>query len=120
MIGIDTVSIARIAAAIANEAFLTRVFTERERNYCDRKSHVAQSYAGIFSAKEAAVKAIESGFGRGIMPCDIEIDHKANGAPFLRAFGKAQEIFGKYKSYVSISHDGDNAVAVVELVEIDR
>ena len=115
MIGIDTVSVARIAAAITNESFLTRVFTERERAYCDRKSMSAQSYAGIFCAKEAAVKAIGCGFGRGIMPCDIEIDHTDKGAPFLRALGNAQEIFSQYKSYVSISHDGDYAVAAVEL-----
>ena len=116
MIGVDTISIARIAAAIKNEAFLTRVFTKLEREYCDGKAKSAQSYAGIFCAKEAAVKAAECGFGHGIMPCDIEIDHKENGAPFLRAHGKAKELFARFDGNVSISHDGDNAVAVVELV----
>lgn len=116
MIGIDTVRISRIQNAIENTAFVNRVFTDAERRYCDSKPNKAQSYAGVFCAKEAAVKAVGIGFGNGIMPADIEVAHDKNGAPWLNFYGSAAELFKPYISSVSISHDGDYAVAAVELL----
>ncbi len=115
MIGTDIIKISRIAEAIESDAFLNRVFTESERAYCDAKPDRAQSYAGIFCAKEAAVKAGKSGFGNGVMPADIEIGHDEYGAPVLAAHGGAQRFFDGHIADVSISHDGDHAVAVVML-----
>ena len=119
MIGIDTVRISRIKSAIENSAFLNRVFTAEEQNYSNARAKAAQSYAGIFCAKEAAVKALGIGFGSGIMPADIVVVHDASGAPRLNFYGVAVERFGPYISSVSISHDGDCAVAAVELLPID-
>lgn len=116
MIGIDIVRISRIKSAIENAAFVSRVFTEAEQRYCNGKPNKAQSYAGIFCVKEAAVKALGIGFGSGVMPADIEVVHDANGAPKLNYYGGAVELFSPYVGSVSISHDGDCAVAAVELL----
>lgn len=116
MIGIDTIRISRIKKAIENAAFTNRVFTAAEQSYCNGKADSAQSYAGIFCVKEAAVKALGIGFGSGVMPSDIEVVHSKAGAPMLNFYGGAAEKFKPYTCSVSISHDGDNAVAVVELL----
>ncbi len=115
MIGIDTVHIPRIERAVKSAAFKERVFTENERNYCESRPHPAASFAGIFCAKEAAVKALKRGFGSGIMPCDIEIDHDKRGTPVFKACGKAAILLSSFSVDVSISHDGEYAVAVVML-----
>lgn len=119
MIGIDIASIPRIRKAIESEAFVERVFTLSERNYCDGRGDPAASYAGLFCAKEAAVKALKRGFGGGIMPTDIEIGHDDAGAPTLCPCGKAAVLLGEYDADVSISHDGDYAVATVVLTPIN-
>lgn len=116
MIGVDTVSVERIEKAIKREAFKTKTFTAGEIAYCDGKPNPAQSYAGIFCAKEAAVKAAKCGFTRGVKPIDIEISHDASGAPELAFHGNAANVFARYKNAdVSISHDGGFAVAAVLL-----
>lgn len=115
MIGIDTVLISRIQKAIESEAFVKRVFTAVEQSYCNKKANPAESYAGIFCAKEAAVKALGVGFGRGMAPSDIVVTHTQAGAPVLKFYRGAAELFKLYNSSVSISHDGDYAVAAVEL-----
>ena len=120
MIGIDTVLISRIKKAIENEAFVQRVFSALEQSYCNRKANSAESFAGIFCAKEAAVKALGVGFGRGISPLDIVITHNQNGAPTLKFYRGAVSMFKPYIASVSISHDGDYAVAAVELLQKDN
>lgn len=115
MIGIDTASIARIKKAVQNSSFSERVFTQSERDYCNGKPQPQQSYAGIFCAKEAAVKAIGQGFGNGVMPQDIEVLHRADGAPYLKFHGAAIALFAGYSAHLSISHDGDYAIAAVML-----
>ena len=69
----------------------------------------------MFCAKEAAIKAIKQGFGR-IMPREIEVMHDDRGAPLLVFHGCAAEAFGDGKVDLSISHDGDTAVAAVEVL----
>lgn len=120
MIGIDTACISRIRKALDNAAFKARVFTQSEIEYCDGKPDGVQSYAGIFCAKEAVVKALGVGFGNGIMPCDIEIAHDDFGAPYVIAHGNAKSVLRDRDIRVSISHDGDNAVAVAQIVESER
>lgn len=111
MIGVDTVRVSRIAEAIKDDAFLRRVFTEEERAYCDGRARPSESYAGLFCAKEAVVKALKCGFWRGIAPTDIEITHDGGGAPVPVLHGKAAELTDGKTVEVSISHDGDCAVA---------
>ncbi len=115
MIGVDTVSIARIKKAVQSDAFRNGVYTREEQEYCDAKPRPYESYAGLFCAKEAAVKAAKCAFGNGVMPKNIEVKHDEYGAPELYFHGAACNVFDKYTADVSISHDGDTAVAVVEL-----
>ena len=117
MIGIDIAQISRVRKAVESKAFRSGVFTAAEQAYCDGKPKPFESYAGLFCAKEAAAKALKVGFGTGIMPIDIEIGHDENGAPQLIAHGKAAQAFAAYRSDVSISHDGDYAIAAVMLCE---
>lgn len=117
MIGVDVASIKRIEKAVKKQSFLNRVFTAKEQAYCNGKPRPHESYAGLFCAKEAAVKAVKGGFGKGVMPIDIEVDHEDGGAPILIFHGGAISVFSKYDAEVSISHDGDYAVAVVMLTK---
>lgn len=116
MIGVDIAQISRIKSAINNAAFKNRVFTAKEQEYCDGRPHPENSYAGIFCAKEAASKAVGTGFGKSIMPLDIEVDHDALGAPVLAFHGNARAVFEKYDAHVSISHDGEYAISTVLLI----
>ncbi len=114
MIGVDVCLISRIAHAIENDRFVERVFTPGEREYCDVKKNPAESYAGIYAAKEAVVKAL----GAGITDMnfhDVEIMHAGNGAPKVKLSGEAEKLAAGTKLHVSISHDGDNATAVCML-----
>lgn len=92
------------------------MFTAAEQSYCSDKADSAQSYAGLFCLKEAAVKAVGIGFGKGIMPVDIEVSHDGNGAPFLIFHRAAIGAFEPYSVSASISHDGDYAVGIVQLL----
>lgn len=99
-IGIDIVKISRMENSIKSSAFMNKVFTESEREYCKK----AESLAGIFAAKEAYFKAL--GEGIKLPLTQIEVLHDSNGKPYLN---------GIENSDMSISHDGDYAVATVIL-----
>ena len=96
-IGVDIVEISRMEKSIKNERFLKKVFTEQEIEHC--KS--VQSFAGIFAAKEAYFKALGTGITYPIT--DVEVFHNENGKPYLNV----------NSADLSISHDGNYAVAVV-------
>lgn len=97
-IGTDIVKISRMEKSIKNESFLRRVFTEKEIEYCRK----AENYAGIFAAKEAYFKAI--GTGITVPLTSMEILHNDRGKPYLNGISNCD---------VSISHDGDYAIATV-------
>ena len=84
--------------SIKNESFLRRVFTEKEIEYCKG----TENYAGIFAAKEAYFKAIGTGITAPMT--SIEILHNDRGKPYLNGISNCD---------VSISHDGDYAIATV-------
>ena len=111
--GIDIIEVERVAAAAKREAFISKVFTEAERDYFHNSGSGNQSIAGIFAAKEATAKALTVGF-RGIRWTDIEILHDENGRPYtvLRngALERMQALEGK-KVHISISHIKELAVA---------
>lgn len=115
--GIDIVQISRMEDLVKHhERSLRRFFTDCEIAYCrQRQYHQYASFAGIFAAKEALFKALGTGFRQGKWT-DVEIDHTELGAPFFRLYGYYQEAV-KAKAVqtpvVSISHDGDYAVAQV-------
>lgn len=97
-IGTDIVEISRIEKSIKSENFIKEVYTEKELEHCK----TAKNFAGIFAAKEAYFKAIGTGIKRPIH--QVEILYTDNGKPYIA---------GDENCDLSISHDGDYAVAVV-------
>jgi holo-[acyl-carrier protein] synthase len=116
-IGIDAASIAQTAGLIDRFAdrFTRRVFTEIEREYCQARLRPAQSYAARFAAKEAVMKVLASGWGSGVRFHDIELAVSDRGAPRIVLSGGARlraEQLGINRVHVSLSHQGDLALAV--------
>ncbi len=122
-IGIDIVEVYRIRETISRTPrFVERVFTERERAYCDAKGMAAaQSYAARFAAKEAFLKALKTGWRGKITWHDIEILSSENNVPSLEirgAAGKILENLGANQIHLSLSHTTEHAVAQVILEKI--
>ena len=116
--GIDLVEVYRIAETMTRTPrFGERVFTDSERAYCDSKgAAAAQSYAGRFAAKEAFLKALQTGWRGKITWHDIEILSDEQGVPTLHISGEASDLFknsGATRMHLSISHTSEHAVAQV-------
>ena len=122
-IGTDIVAIERFQRFIDenNTALLQRIFTGRERTLCSARKNSAASFAARFAAKEAFLKALGIGLRDGITWHDIEILLNDLGKPELLLTGRALEIFntqGLGNTFVSLSHDGGNALAMVVLEKL--
>lgn len=112
MIGIDICNISRFSNMKNIDKFLDRYFTYDETNYILNTGNRDETIAGIFSLKEAFVKAIGTGFG-SVRPIDVEIIHNFSGKPDLIIHN---DIVKKIEGIsCSVSHDGDYAIAVVEV-----
>ena len=121
-LGLDIVDRDRIAHLLDRHGatFLRRVFHDGEVRLGDSAGAVARAahVAGLFAAKEAAMKALGTGWGQGVGFLQIEVFRQPSGAPALRLHGEARrraDAMGAVQFWVSISHDGTNAVAVVIL-----
>ncbi|OFW56636.1 MAG: holo-[acyl-carrier-protein] synthase [Candidatus Solincola sediminis] len=118
-IGIDLVEIARIERAITrHDNFVSRVFSSRERERCERSSRPGRRYAACFAAKEAASKALGTGV-RGFGLREVEMLEDELGRPILVLSGKAGETAerrGITEIMVSVSHSGELAVAIAQAV----
>lgn len=122
-IGIDLVEIKRIKASVerSGERFLRRVYTEAEINYCESKRHKYQHYAARFAAKEAAFKALGTGWAQGIAWRDVEVVKETSGRPRLALHGRALDLArerGATGAEVSLSHSDEYAVAQVILLGV--
>ena len=99
--------------------FRDRVFTAAERAYCDSRGvAAAQHYAARFAAKEAALKALQTGWRGGIGWQDVEIGSLESGAPILIFHGLVRELFeksGATAAHLSLSHTSEHAIAQVVL-----
>ena len=118
-LGCDLCAIPRMEKIMADGRFLGRYFTGEERAYIAARARGAQTAAGIFAAKEALVKALGTGF-TGLAPADVEITHDASGAPACRINEKMRQALqarGAQRVYLSITHDGDYAMATAILEE---
>lgn len=116
--GVDITEVGRIRGAIERygEVFLRRVYTEREREYCERFKNKYERYAGRFAAKEAAMKALGTGWRRGVRWVDLEVVREASGRPTLEITGEAAEIaqqLGVTSVALSITHTEAQALAQV-------
>jgi holo-[acyl-carrier protein] synthase len=114
--GIDIVECLRIARMIEQhgELFITRVYTDGEIEYCRERKAAMQHYAGRWAAKEAVLKAIGTGWRRGISWRDIEVLNDRQGAPIVALHGGALEVCetaGIRQMHLSISHCRSHAVA---------
>ncbi|MDG7056260.1 MAG: holo-[acyl-carrier-protein] synthase [Wolbachia endosymbiont of Meromenopon meropis] len=115
-IGIDIIYVPRILKLLHkyNKKFLNRVYTEREieisRKYNNQEIR-AKYFAKRFAAKEAFVKALGSGFSLNLKMKDIEIYSDTKGKPHL-AINK-NSIFKNHTIHLSLSDDGDYAIAFV-------
>ncbi len=119
-IGIDIIEVHRVREVLLRTPrFVERVYTTRERAYCDSRGVVAaQHYAARFAAKEATLKALQTGWTGGIAWQDIEVAARDSGAPFLLLSGRVMEIYeesGARAAHLSISHTTEHAIAQVIL-----
>ena len=112
--GIDLVEIERIEKSLKNPRFLEKNFGEREREELAKKSYKSESVAAAFAAKEAFLKAMQTGLS-GFALCEIELLHKESGAPYLSLSGKAKsQVEEKGLEFsVSITHTSKLAQAIV-------
>ncbi len=119
-IGTDLAEVDRIRAAIERHGrrFIDRVFTPTEIAYVERKANRYERYAARFAAKEAGMKAIGTGWRRGVRWQDFEVANLPSGKPMLTFHGVAAE-FAKHLRVtnvsLSITHTAMQAMAVVIL-----
>jgi holo-[acyl-carrier protein] synthase len=117
-LGLDIAEIDRIEAAITRHGapILERLYTPAEVAYCESHRNKFERYAGRFAAKEAAMKALGTGWRRGVRWRDIEIIREPSGKPSLALKGAAKRIadsLGVKNISVTITHSGNLALAEV-------
>ena len=116
-VGIDLCSISRMEKTLqTNDGFLKRYYTEEERAFIEQKGNMgAHSAAAMYAAKEAFLKAVGLGIGRGIRLYEIGVAHDEMGAPHYALTGAAAEQMQKMcavQAFLSLSHEADMAAAV--------
>ncbi len=117
-LGTDVCRIERIARYLERygERFTRRCFSPREIEHCTRFSNGAEQFAARIAAKEAASKALGTGWRNGVHWKCFEVDSLPSGKPFLRIHGRAAELasqMGLKTSHLSLTHDGGVAIAMV-------
>lgn len=115
-IGTDIIECLRIAQMIERhgELFINRVYTPYEIRYCSSRKQATQHYSGRWAAKEAILKALGTGWRRGISWRDIEVRNDSQGKPVVGLRGGARDLveqLGIREMLVSISHCRSHAMA---------
>jgi holo-[acyl-carrier protein] synthase len=118
--GVDLAEVARIRDAVERygQRFIARIYTPGEIAYVERKANRFERYAGRFAAKEAGMKAIGTGWKRGVRWQDFEVANLASGRPTLRLHGEAARIaerLGVKSVQLSITHTAELGMAHVIL-----
>lgn len=124
LIGIDLTRIPRLRRAVErwDERFLRRVFTDEEIAYCRRNRDPIPHLAARFAAKEAALKALGTGLRMGVRWRELEVRREGAEAPTLVLSGRCRALAlakGARRALVTLSHDGDYALAQVMLLGDD-
>ena len=119
-LGVDMEEVSRIREVISRHGriFLDRIFTSAEVAYCERHRDPAERYAARFAAKEATMKALGTGWSKGVRWRDIEVTRKPGGRPTIVLHGIAREHadrMGARHLSLSLTHTGNFALAEVIL-----
>jgi holo-[acyl-carrier protein] synthase len=120
-IGIDLVDVERIRRLLGEEhaeAARARLFTPAELELAGHGAAAVESLAARFAAKEAAMKALGTGWSGGVGFRDVEVGRDASGAPTLALTGAAGErarALGVARCHVSLTHTKELAQAIVVL-----
>jgi len=117
-LGVDIAEVARLRQAIERhgERFLRRVFTPAEIAYCQSHKNCHERFAARFAAKEAGMKALGTGWRRGVRWRDLEVRNAKGGKPHLQLSGQAAEIcrgLGAARILLSLTHTPEYALAQV-------
>ncbi len=115
-IGADVVDVGRLERSVRRAGFVSEVFSEDERRYCEAQARPSQHYAARFAAKEAFLKALGLGVLTGVELRDIEVVRDADGRPGLQLGPSAMSALrraGGGHPLLSLSHDGPCALAFV-------
>lgn len=118
--GVDLAEVGRVRAAVERygKRFIERVFTPGEIAYVERKANRFERYAARFAAKEAGMKAIGTGWRRGVRWQDFEVANLPSGRPTLRLHGEAASVaeqLGVRHIHLSLTHTAEMAMAHVIL-----
>ena len=118
--GVDLAEVPRIEKSIARfgDKFLRRIYTPAEIAYVERKANRFERYAARFAAKEAGMKAIGTGWRRGVTWQDFEVANLPSGKPTLRLHGVAARFadkLGVKNIALSITHTAELGMAHVIL-----
>ena len=118
--GVDLAEVPRIRASIERfgDRFVQRIFTPAEIAYVERKANRFERYAARFAAKEAGMKAIGTGWKRGVRWQDFEVANLPSGKPTLRLHGvaaKVAEKLGVRNVSLSLTHTAELGMAHVIL-----
>ena len=118
-IGNDIIEIERVEKAILKEGFKNKVYTQKELENIEKRGNRTETYAGIFSAKEAISKAIGTGV-REFSLIDLEILNNDLGKPYVVVSEKLDKILKNkkedYQIEISISHSKKYATAVAMVI----
>lgn len=119
-IGTDLAEVPRIREAIERHGrrFIDRIYTPREIEYVESKANRFERYAARFAAKEAGMKAIGTGWRRGVRWQDFEVANLPSGKPTMLLHGVAAEVAGRLavsSIALSITHTAQQAMAIVIL-----
>lgn len=120
--GVDIIEVDRVRRMLADhgEHFLQRVFTPAEVAYAEREKRQAEVYAGRFAAKEAVMKALGTGWRRGVAFNQIEILQKPSGEPYVLLHGRTADIALERRIaniWITISHI--KATAIASAIAVD-
>ena len=118
--GIDLAEVDRIRQAIQRygDRFINRIYTPAEIAYVERKANRFERYAARFAAKEAGMKAIGTGWRRGVRWQDFEVRNLPSGRPTLQLHGVAQDFakaLGVSNISLSLTHTAQHGMAFVIL-----
>jgi holo-[acyl-carrier protein] synthase len=112
-VGTDIIEIDRLKKAFdrRGKALIDKIFTEKEKKYCNNFKDPFPHFAVRFAAKEAVVKSFGLGFRKGITFQDIEILNDSIGKPYVKLSDELNKKMSFPKILLSLSHCNSYATA---------